>query len=74
MFSALFLPGGDVVVVEVAPPIYLLCVIKDGMIRVGPRKAVANEQEERVLSERRVSSVRNFDATVCLEANISDLS
>lgn len=69
------LPGGDVAVVEVAPSDLPPVRYKGRVwIRVGPRKAVANEQEERVLSERRVSSVRNFDATVCLEANISDLS
>jgi ATP-dependent DNA helicase RecG len=69
------LPGGNVAVVEVAPSDLPPVRYKGRVwIRVGPRKAVANEQEERVLSERRVSSVRNFDATVCLEANISDLS
>ena len=43
-------------------------------IRVGPRKGTANEQEERILSERRVATARSFDATVCMEASRSDLA
>lgn len=43
-------------------------------IRVGPRKAVANEQEERVLSERRTAAARTFDARPCVEASLDDLA
>jgi ATP-dependent DNA helicase RecG len=43
-------------------------------IRVGPRKAIASEQEERVLSERRVAVARSFDARPCTEATIDDIA
>ena len=46
------LPGGDVAVVEVAPSDLPPVRYKGRVwIRVGPRKAVANEQEERVLAK-----------------------
>jgi len=43
-------------------------------IRVGPRRAIANEQEERVLTERRVSAAKTFDLTPCKEATLNDLA
>lgn len=43
-------------------------------IRVGPRRALASEYEERLLSERRASAARTFDARPCLESSVSDLS
>jgi len=43
-------------------------------IRAGPRKAVATEQEERSLYEKRLSAARTFDARPCLESSIGDLS
>ena len=43
-------------------------------IRVGPRKAIANKQEERILSERRVALARSFDSRPCPEASIDDLA
>jgi ATP-dependent DNA helicase RecG len=67
--------GGEVAVVEVLPsdlpPVRYRGRIH---IRVGPRKTVANEQEERILLERRIGSVRSFDARPCLEAGIDELS
>ncbi len=69
------LTGGDVVVVEVLPSDMPPVRYKGRVyIRVGPRKAVANEQEERVLSERRISSARSFDARPCVEAKLEDLA
>jgi ATP-dependent DNA helicase RecG len=67
--------GGEVAVVEVQPS-DLPPVRYHGRvyIRVGPRKAIANEQEERVLSERRVSLARTFDARPCPEAALTDLA
>ncbi|EPV0080025.1 transcriptional regulator [Pseudomonas aeruginosa] len=69
------LPGGDVAVVEVlpstAPPVRYKGRV---YIRVGPRKAVANEQEERVLSERRSSLISTFDVHPVPGAKIADLS
>ena len=66
---------GDVAVVEVhpsdLPPVRYKGVVH---IRVGPRKAVANEQEERALSERRIAQAKSFDAQPCTESKITDLA
>ena len=67
--------GGDVAVVEVLPSDMPPVRYKGRVwIRVGPRKAVANEQEERILSERRTAAVRSFDARPCAEAKLEDLA
>lgn len=69
------LEGGDVAVVEVFPSDLPPVRYKGRVhIRVGPRKAVANEQEERVLTERRVAHARSFDARPCYEARLDDLA
>ena len=69
------LPGGDVAVVEVHPSDLPPVRYKGRVhIRVGPRKAIANEQEERVLSERRVAQAKSFDAQPCSESRIEDLA
>jgi ATP-dependent DNA helicase RecG len=43
-------------------------------IRVGPRKAIASETEERILAERRLVSARTWDARTCRDASVDDLS
>lgn len=67
--------NGEVAVVEVfpsdLPPVRYRGRVH---IRVGPRKGLANEQEERVLSERRVALARSFDARPCSEATIDELA
>ena len=69
------LTGGDVAVVEALPSDIPPVRYKGQIwVRVGPRRAVASEQEERILSERRVSSTRNFDSSPCSESSINDLS
>ncbi|WP_265289349.1 RNA-binding domain-containing protein [Verminephrobacter eiseniae] len=69
------LDGGEVAVVEVFPSDLPPVRYKGRVhIRVGPRKAIAHEQEERVLSERRVALAKNFDACPCTEARIDDLA
>ena len=67
--------GGQVAVVEVQPS-DLPPVRYKGQVwlRVGPRKAIASEQEERILMERRIANARSFDATPVPDAAISDLS
>ncbi len=66
---------GDVAVVEVFPSDLPPVRYKGQVwVRTGPRKAIASEQEERMLSERRVASARSFDAMPCLEATLVDLS
>ena len=67
--------GGDVAVVEVHPSDLPPVRYKGRVyIRVGPRKGIANEQEERVLTERRVALARSFDASPCSEATIADIA
>jgi ATP-dependent DNA helicase RecG len=67
--------SGDVVVVEVhpsdLPPVRYRGRV---WIRVGPRKGVANETEERILSEKRVATTKTFDARPCPEASLEDLA
>lgn len=69
------LPHGDVAVVEVhpsdLPPVRYKGSVR---IRVGPRRAIANEQEERVLSERRIAMARSFDALSCREASLDEIA
>ncbi len=73
--SGFALNGGDVAVVEVYPSDLPPVRYKGRIyIRVGPRKAIASEQEERVLSERRVAVARSFDARPCTEATIDDIA
>ena len=68
-------PEGDIAVVEVLPSDLPPVRYKGRVwIRVGPRKAIANEQEERILSEKRVAMARSFDARPCPEAATSDLA
>jgi len=69
------LEGGEVAVVEVLPSDLPPVRYKGRVhIRVGPRKAIANKQEERILSERRVALARSFDSRPCPEASIDDLA
>lgn len=69
------LPGGEIAVVEVVPADLPPVRYKGRVhIRVGPRKAIAGEQEERVLSERRIAQARSFDAHPCPEAKLGDLA
>lgn len=69
------MPGGDVAVIEVQPSDLPPVRYKGRVhIRVGPRKAIANEQEERVLSERRTALAKSFDAQPCSESKIDDLA
>jgi ATP-dependent DNA helicase RecG len=68
-------PGGEVALVEVQPSDLPPVRYKGQVwIRIGPRKAVASEQEERILTERRVALARSFDAQPCTEATLDDLN
>lgn len=42
-------------------------------VRVGPRKSIATEAEEKILMERRLSNIHTFDAMPCLGTTIKDL-
>ena len=67
-------PEGDLLVAEVhpsdLPPVRYRGRV---FIRVGPRRDIATEAEERILSERRCSYMATFDATPCLNAKLEDL-
>lgn len=69
------LQEGDVAVVEVQPsdmpPVRYKGTI---WIRIGPRKAIAGEQDERVLTEKRVARAHTFDVLPFPEASLADLS
>ncbi|MCI0470979.1 MAG: putative DNA binding domain-containing protein [Candidatus Aminicenantes bacterium] len=69
------LPGGDVAVVEVLPSDLPPARYKGRVwIRVGPRRAIASESEERVLSERRTSLIKTFDVKPCTGCSLDDLA
>ena len=65
---------GDVIVVEVTPahfpPVRYKGII---WIRIGPRRAIANEVEERMLIEKRAANITNFDEFPFTRACIDDL-
>jgi len=42
-------------------------------VRIGPRKGVANIEDERILSEKRSSFARSFDTLPCRESSLNDL-
>ncbi len=67
-------PEGDLLVVEVQPsdlpPVRYRGRV---FIRIGPRRDIATETEERILAERRCSFMATFDATPCLNAKLEDL-
>ena len=67
-------PEGDLLVAEVSPSL-LPPVRYRGrtFIRIGPRRDIASEAEERLLTERRTAYMATFDATPCLGATLDDL-
>jgi ATP-dependent DNA helicase RecG len=69
------LPDGEVAVVEVDPSHFPPVRYKGQVhIRVGPRRATANEQEERILSERRSRLLTTFDLQPVPNAELEELS
>jgi ATP-dependent DNA helicase RecG len=66
---------GDIAVVEVQPSDLPPVRYKgQAWIRRGPAKGIANETEERILIERRISAAKTFDAQSCIGAGLSDLT
>lgn len=67
-------PEGDLLVAEVSPSL-LPPVRYRGrtFVRIGPRRDIATEAEERILMERRTSYMATFDAMPCLGATIDDI-
>lgn len=68
-------PEGDLLVAEVSPSL-LPPVRYRGrtFVRIGPRRDIATEAEERILLERRTSYMATFDAMPCLGATINDIN
>lgn len=66
--------GGTVVVIEVQPAIFPPVKYKGRVwVRVGPRKGVANEADEKRLIEKRACHVSTFDALPCLGSTLDDV-
>ena len=69
------LTEGDVAVVEVRPSDMPPVRYRGRVwIRRGPRRAIANEQEERILTEKRTHHARTFDLKPCLGCGRDDLA
>jgi len=67
--------GGDVLVLQIEPhPAPPTRYKGRTYIRIGARKAIATEAEERILSEKRGVNYRTFDTTPCLGSASSDLN
>jgi ATP-dependent DNA helicase RecG len=65
---------GDVAVVEVRPSDMPPVRYRGRVwIRRGPRRAIANEQEERILTEKRIHHARTFDLRPCRGCGRDDL-
>jgi ATP-dependent DNA helicase RecG len=67
-------PEGDIAVVEVQPSKHTPVKYKGvAYVRIGARKAEANEEEERILREKSEIKSPTFDSTPCLHSTIDDL-
>ena len=67
-------PEGDVLVVEVTPSLIPPVRYRGRtFIRIGPRRDIASESEERILFERRSSYMATFDSMPCFAATLNDL-
>lgn len=72
--EAFHFPEGDLLVAEVTPSLAPPVRYRGRtFIRIGPRRDIATEAEERILTERRTSYMATFDATPCFTAKIDDI-
>lgn len=68
------LEGGDILVVEVQPSFSTPVRYRGRtFIRIGPRRDIATIDEERILTEKRMSNMATFDASPCYNATIDDV-
>ena len=66
--------NGDLLVVEVSPSLVPPVRYRGRtFVRIGPRRDIATEAEERVLQEKRTAYMATFDATPCFGASINDI-
>lgn len=67
-------PEGDILVAEVSPSLLPPVRYRGRVfVRIGPRRDIASEAEERLLTERRMAYMATFDAMPCLGATLEDL-
>ena len=65
---------GDLIVVEVKPSDFPPIRYRGRVwVRVGPRKSLATEAEEKILTEKRLSNVHTFDGMPCIGTTTADL-
>lgn len=68
------LEGGDILVVEVQPSFSTPVRYRGRtFIRIGPRRDIATIDEERILTEKRMSNMATFDASPCYAATLNDV-
>lgn len=66
--------NGDLLVAEVSPSLVPPVRYRGRtFVRIGPRRDIATEAEERVLQEKRASYMATFDATPCFGASLKDI-
>lgn len=74
MVEKVLMEEGDIVMVRVESSIFPPVRYKGRIwIRIGPRKGVANENDEHILMEKRRANVTSFDSSPCLNATMDDL-
>ena len=67
-------PEGDLLVAEVTPSLLPPVRYRGRVfIRIGPRRDIASEAEERMLIERRTAYMATYDASPCIGATLEDL-
>lgn len=65
---------GDILIVEVSPALVPPVRYRGRtFVRIGPRRDIASESEERVLLEKRTSYMATFDATPCFGSSLKDI-
>lgn len=65
---------GDLLVCEVQPSFFTPVRYRGRtFVRIGPRRDIASEDEERILTERRTANMATFDVTPCMKATLKDL-
>ena len=68
------LDEGDLLIAEVSPSLVPPVRYRGRtFVRIGPRRDIASETEERVLFERRTSYMATFDATPCFGTTLDDI-
>ncbi len=68
------LPEGEIAVLEVFPSVSPPVKYKGRIyIRIGPRKGIANEGDERRLNEKRAALAKTFDGLPCQGSSIKDI-